>query len=216
MRLARKLFLLVAMAFAALAMTAGAASAQVEVLEEDGGHCSAVAVGVGHAVTGGCDVEYTTEHHIPLVAYTPAPVIVSNCNVHLSAQIGETGAGVVNVAVFTAETVNPPVPGCTRAPCDEATGQMLPWPVQILETGPSTERLEATFCLRTIPSGPGGPGTYCEVHLPFSQVGNHNHEVGDNQEYPCEVAAIPTAIRNVHFINETPANNSTEDIALIH
>jgi hypothetical protein len=214
MRFAGKLFLFVATALAALAMTASAASAVMEVLEEDGDHCPAVTL-VAHVVSGGCDVEYRGEHHVVIVAYTPAPVVFTNCNLHLDAQIGEDGSGHVTAAALTAETVNPPLPGCVRAACDEATGQMLPWPLTVREVG-GVEVMEMTLCLRTISSGPGGPQTRCEIHLPFLQGADHNHEVGDSAEYFCEVAAIPTSFHNVHLINEVPAGQSAEDIALVH
>jgi hypothetical protein len=210
------------MAITALALTATTANAQIEVLEEDGpGHCTAVSLSpTGHVVSGGCPIEYRSEHHVPLVAYTPAPVIVSNCNVHLSARIGENGAGYVTAASLTAETVNPPVPGCTRAACDEngpvGASAMLPWPVQITETAAGVETVDATFCLRTISSLEGGPQTHCGVHLPYTSPVTHDNEVGDNAEYFCEVAAIPTSIRNLHLINEVSATESTEDIEVIH
>jgi hypothetical protein len=220
MRLARKLFLLAAMAITALALTATAANAQVEVLEEDGGHCPPVVVDV-HLVSGGCDIEYRSEAHIPLVAYVSGnPVIVSNCRVHLSARVGETGAGYVNAALFSNE--DPPTnPPCTRAPCDElgrfGFSEMIPWPLHIEENAAGQESIEAEFCLRTIASGEGGAQTRCQVHLPFRQVVTHDHEIGGvNSEYFCEVAPIPTSIRNVHLINEVPAALSTEDIEVIH
>jgi hypothetical protein len=223
MRLARKLFLLAAMAITALALTATAANAQVEVIEEDGIHCPPVSLSpTGHNVTGGCDIEYRSERHIPLVAYVPNPVVVSNCRVHLSALVGENGAGYVTAALLSDE-VPPANPACTRFPCDEngpvGSSKMIPWPLQIEENGPGLESIEATFCLRTIASGEGGAPTQCQVHLPLTQnVGTHDHEIGGaNLEVFCEVAPMfPTSIRNAHFLNEVPAAQSTEDIEVIH
>jgi hypothetical protein len=220
MRLARKLFLLAAMAITALALTATTANAQIEVIEEDGGHCPPIVVDV-HLVSGGCDIEYRSEAHIPLVAYIPAPVVVSNCRVHLSALIGENGAGYVTAASFSDE-VPPANPPCTRAPCDEdgrtGASEMVPWPLHIEETVANVETIEAEFCLRTIASGEGGAQTRCQVHLPLTQnLATHDHEIGAvGSEYFCEAAPFPTSVRNVHLINEVPAAQSTEDIEVIH
>jgi hypothetical protein len=219
MRLALKLSVTGMMALAFLSLTAVTASAQVEVLEEDGGHCPPVTI-VVHTVSGGCDVEYRSERHLQLVAYVPSPVIVSNCNLHFRALIGENGIGYVTAAVLSSETNPPTSPACTRAPCDEngpiGASAMLPWPIHIEENIPDQESIELEFCHRTTASGEGGAGTRCHMHLPFKQYVSHDHEIAGNEEYFCEVAPFPTSYRNVHFINEVPAQQSTADIEIIH
>jgi hypothetical protein len=224
MRPARKLFVLAAMTLTVLALGVTTANAEnpVEVIEEETGeHCTAVSLGAGHAVSGGCHIAYESEGHIPWVAYVPSPVIISQCAWHLDAQIGEDGSGYITNAVL----FNGPVseaPGCTRAPCDEAgSGAMLPWPLQIVEgeneTDPS-EDVEVEFCLRTIASGQGGAPSRCQVHVPITQDAvNHNHEIGTPAgEYFCEVSPqpFPISIRDVHFNVEEPA--ATEDIEILH
>jgi hypothetical protein len=208
------------MALTALALGVGTASAQVEVMEEDGGHCSPVSI-VGHTVSGGCHVEYRSEGHIPIVAYTPSPVVVASCRWHISARIGEGGAGYLTAASFTDE-VPPTSPPCGRAPCDESGAiggsAMIPGPLRIEENAPGQESIEMEFCMRMVAAGEGGTPTRCQVHLPFNQqFGTHDHEIGAvDSEYFCEVAPFPISIRNVHLINEVPAAQSTEDIELIH
>ncbi len=222
MRLARYLFIFMAMAFAALALTAATATAQIEFLDEETDqHCPALVV-VEHSVGGGCHVEYESEGHIPLVAYIPGPVVISNCNVHLEARIGEDGAGYITQALLTNEPV-PPNPPCTREPCDEpAPGhEDLLWPLQLEENGPGQESIETEFCLRVANSAggvEGGASARCEVHLPFTHVLSHDHELGDDAEYFCEVSPIPApvSIQRVHFVNENPASGSNEDIYFVH
>jgi hypothetical protein len=223
MRLARKLFLLAAMALTALALGATTANAEnpVEVVDEETAeHCTAVGI-VGHTVSGGCHIEYESEGHVPLIAYVPTPVILSQCVVHLDAQVGEDGSGYINGATLAVGDVVES-PGCTRAPCDElGSGAMLPWPLQIVEgetaTDPS-EDVEVEFCLRTVASGQGGAPSRCQVHVPITQDAvNHNHEIGTPAgEYFCEVSPqpFPISIGDAHFNVEDPA--ATEDIEILH
>jgi hypothetical protein len=214
----RRLLLLATMVLTALTLSAGTASAQLEVLEEGGEHCSPVSI-VGHTVSGGCHVEYRSESHFPLVVYTPSPVVVGRCNWHFEAQIGEDGAGYVTEAIFSNE--DPPGdPSCTRAPCDEdgpeGDSAMIPWPLTVAEDPAGGESFEMELCARTVSAGEGGAQIRCELHLPFSQrVGTHDHEIGRaNSEFFCEAAPV-FSVRNVHLINEVPAAESTEDIDLV-
>jgi hypothetical protein len=212
MRLARKLFLLGAMAVAALALTAGSASAQFEVLDEDGGggHCPAVALIPSHGVTGGCELDVRGK--VPLYAHIPAETPISNCFVDLEARIDENGEGYVESAIFTPGAAPPNVP-CTRAPCDEANGTQLPWRFHLDEVAPGDERVEATFCLRTVASGPGGTGTNCEVHLELSDLGSHNYEIGHLAQHQfCEGNPIPP----VSIVGHLETYNPLETIEIIH
>ncbi len=211
------------MTLAAFTLSAVTAQAEVEVFNEaTDEHCSPLNVD-GHIVTDGCHVEYESEEHISLVAHPPTgPVVISNCNVHLEAQIGEDGAGYVTQALLTDETP-PPSPPCTRTPCDEPgpSHQELPWPLHIEENAAGSESVEGEFCLRVSDAfggTEGGAGSRCEVHLPFTHVLSHDHELGDHAEYFCEVSPspVPISIRDVHFINEEPAGESSEDIYLVH
>ncbi len=211
------------MALTALALSATTANAQVEVFDEEtDDHCPALMIS-GHNVTGGCHVHYEAEEHIPLVAYTPTgAVVLFNCNVHLEAQIGEDGSGYVTKAVLTDE-VPPENPPCTRTPCDEAPPSHadLPWPLQIQENTIGQESVELELCLRTANAfggTEGGAQSRCELHFPVTQNFDHNHEIGDHAEYFCEVSPspVPIAFRDIHFINENPAEVSEEDIYIVH
>jgi hypothetical protein len=217
MRIARKLFLLGAMALAAMAMTAGAASAEgVIVYDEAMNHCGDVTIDV-HQVDGGCHVEVESEEDIPLYAHLGPPLNeleISNCEVFLEAQLGEDGEGYITEADLT-----PPDEGtvpCTRAPCDEADGTMLPWAIHFNEVD-GVETVEATFCLRTIQSGPGGAGTPCTVHLPWENNGGHHYEIGDSghtAEYACENPAVPVEIQ-AHFLS-LEDELGEEEIEIVH
>jgi hypothetical protein len=63
---------------------------------------------------------------------------------------------------------------------------MIPWPFHIREHGPADEEVEATFCLRDNSTEPGTPGVECEVHLEFTDLGNHQYEIGHATETFCE------------------------------
>jgi hypothetical protein len=216
MRLARKLFLLTAMAVTALAMTASSASAQIEVSNEiTTEHCSAVSLMPNHIVEGGCHIDFVSPEgeNIPLHAYIPAKTTISDCEVELEGQVGENGEGYVTEAIL-----HDPHPGalapCTRTACDEADHKMRPWPFHIREHGPGNEEVEATFCLRdNDPDLPEGTqGIQCEVHLEFTDLGNHQYEIGHATETFCENNApnptthpttpVPVSVE-VHLISGT-------------
>ena len=223
MRIARKLFLLAIMALAALAMTASSANAQFEVSEEtDGvGHCDPIVVESETDVHGGCHVEFSSEGTgIPLHAYVPAKVTISNCEVNLEAQIDEEGEGYV-----TAISLTPPHGGavpCTRAACDTTASEQHLWPFHIREHGPGDEEVEAVFCLRDASTAPGTAGNECEIHLQFSALpGEHQYEIGDGTETFCENnppnptthddLPAPTSIE-AHLIS----TDDTENVEIVH
>jgi len=222
MRLARKRFLLAAMALAALALTATTANAQIEVLDEEtDDHCSAVTVVNDHDVTGGCHVEFKSLHDVPLVLTTAGgPVTLSNCLVHMEGHINETGSGYIDTVALTDE-VPPANPPCTRTPCDEAADAAhhphaeLLWPVSFTEVS-GVELVETTFCLRPSANAEGVGNTFCEVHLPWADKGGHNYEIGaPTGIYSCENLP-PVSIRQAHFVNETAPESGTEDVEIIH
>jgi len=186
MRLARTLLMLGAVSLLALAMTAGSASAQLEVHSEPGGDgCGEVTL-VGHAVSGGCHVEAESLGTVTLYAYVPAKVAISACDVYAEGYVGQDGSGYITESHLTAPSTGS-VP-CTRRPCDEANGTMIPWEAHIDEPAPAEESVEATFCIRSVPSAPGTPGSSCTVHLPLFSIGTHDWEVGNSSEYFCEVS----------------------------
>jgi hypothetical protein len=225
MRLARRFVLLMVMALAVLAMTAGSLSAQeLEVHDEADGTappCGTVTLS-GHTVSGGCHAEFRSEDNVSLGAYVPALVIVSNCQMHLDARIGADGEGYVTKAVLSPPA--PPFgPGCTRTPCDEAATSPnphaeFPWSIHINESAGALST-EIRVCMRTVASGEGGPSGRCTMHLPVTDQGDHNYEFGTpGLEAFCESGdfAFPVSFLGVHFLNETPPSSSAEDIEIVH
>ena len=214
MRLARKLFLLAAMAVAALAVGAGAANAQVEVIDEPSGeHCGAVTTLTAHTAVGGCLVEFESTGAVPLHAYIPGKVTLFDCSWHLEARIGENGTGYVTQAKLTNTT-----PGsCPRTPCDEAAPSHaeLLWPF-VLNESAGQESLELTFCLRplTFPDVEGQGNTPCTVHLEVTDLGNHDYEIGHSpSESFCEPGLpFPVSLESLHFLYE----EGSDKIEIIH
>ena len=225
MRIARKLFLLTAMALTALAMTATTASAQIEVLEEDEGHhCPAVTINVHH-VEGGCHIEFFSVVDIPLHAYIPAKTTISSCEWYLEGRVDENGEGYIDRIIL-----EPPHAGavpCTRQACDELTGTQphpdLPWPFHIREEGVGHEELEMEICLRA--GDEGNTGNWCELHLGFQNEGGHQYEIGGPVESFCENnpnnpgydgnhAFLPFPISFEAHLRSDPAGE--EDVEVIH
>jgi len=221
MRLARKLFLLGAMALAALALSAGSAFAQetpLEVAPETGTEeCGTVTEVGGHDVVGGCHVEFSAES-VPLWAHIPGETPVSNCRVFFEAQIGEDGEGFVTTATLTAATEGPAVP-CSRTPCDEAEGSATPhadllWPIHLVEHGPDAEEVEANFCLRVATNQEGQGNAFCEVHLPLVDGANeHEYVISDETHQFCEVSPQPFPVSITGDIRSVVDG---ENIEIIH
>jgi hypothetical protein len=193
MRATRKLFLVGALALAALAMMASSASA-VTILQEPGNTpCEDGPTLDGHEVTGGCHADFGDADGIPLLLHTgAAEVQLSNCAVSLEARVDGNGDGWVTNQVFS----NPPAPApansCTRTPCDEVDMFRLAWPLNIT----ATNSLETAFCLRAIPAGES-QGQFCHVVLPISGSG-HAYTVGaPATEYQCE--GLPVEISDVEL-----------------
>jgi hypothetical protein len=225
MRLARKLVLFAGVALMALAMSPGAVSAQeLEVHDETEGvvlPCGGVAL-VVHTVSGGCHAEFRSEGNVTLVAHVPTPVSISNCQFHLDARIGTDGGGYVTRAVLSPPA--PPFgPGCTRAHCDEAASAPnphaeLPWTIHFNESAGALSA-EIRLCLRVLSAGEGGTPGYCTLHLPVTDQGDHNYELGtSNLEAFCEPGDwdFGVSFLGSHFLNETPPGSSAEDIEIVH
>jgi hypothetical protein len=214
MRIIRKLLLAVSVSCGVLSLIASGANAQLEVRAEDGGHCPPVTK-VGHHAEGGCPVEYRSTGHIAMAAYVPTPIIFAICDWDFEARVDESGQGWVTRATFSSEPPPGTAPDCTRTPCDEADGTMLPWPLQVAESSPDQEALEMVLCFRDVASGGGGgPQTSCEVHLPFSQqVAFHDHGIGADADYFCENGSSLIAIHDARFVDEVVGG---PDIEIVH
>lgn len=198
MRLARKLFLLTAMAVTALALTAVSATAQeteksawTEPVPGEPEPCGEVTLD-GHDAVGGCHITFQSEETgIPLHAYIPAKTTISNCQVNLEGQIDSDAEGWIDSISLT-PTIDPTGAACTRTECDEAAPSHadLPWPFHVVEHSSGEEEVEAVFCLRAANTAEGTAGNRCEIHLEFTDLGNHDYEIGHatgaNREAFCE------------------------------
>jgi hypothetical protein len=177
MRLARKLFILAAMTMAAMALTAGSASAVEVSNEANGVHCTAVTIDEHHAVSGGCRVEATSEVGQPtqVQAFNGMTfVTISTCADHFEAAIGEDGTGYLYQAVTSQSGTAP----CTRTQCDEShlaehhPHALIPWPLTV----ESTSSMEITFCLRDVNAEEGTAGTTCHTNVDITDDGDHQYE----------------------------------------
>lgn len=199
MHLTRSLILLAAVVVAAWSLTTVAALAQVEVFSESGnGHCPAMTKD-GQHVEGGCHIELFSTSPKVLVAFIPGKVVIGSCDAHMETRIGEDGQGWATTASLT----SPPNAPCTRMPCD------LPWPIQVIETG-GLATAEITFCLRpTIGTGFG----ICELHLPVTNLGAHEYEIGQSGINMCEAPqAFPLGVENFTYAYE----EDSEHIEFVH
>jgi hypothetical protein len=195
MRATRKLFLVGALALAALAMMASSASA-VTILQEPGNTpCEAGPVLDTHVVDGGCHADFGDADGIPLYVHTgAAEVVLQVCTWSFEARLDRAGNGYVTNQVFS----NPPPPAppdsCTRTPCDEANMAKLAWPLNIT----ATNSLETVFCMRTIPAGEGQGRTLCHIVLPISGSA-HTYTVGGSlAEYQCE--GLPVEFSDIELV----------------
>lgn len=218
MRAARNLWQLVAVALVMLPLIGSTASAQsgIEVRPEVpvGDDCGTATI-VDHVVIGGCHIEF--EGHISLYAHIPSETLIMSCHWDIEAQLGADGQGFVTRVDMTAPSEPPEVP-CMRRPCEEQVDishVLRPWPVSVTEVAPGEERLEITFCLHGAAEEETAPGSDCELHLPFTALGDHSYELGrEGQHAFCEVSPspFPTSFRD-HFELE---GGSTERIEVIH
>jgi len=170
MRLARKLFLLLAAAIAALAMSATTASATgpVEVDIEGGAHCAP------------CFIEVHGESQITNATGTP----LSTCEDTFHAEIYEDGFGHVTELINAPHATLP----CTTIKC---TGVGEPpeeaeWPFRIEETGLNQELLEIRFCLDVAPN-PGATGLHCDLDaaVTANEVNEPHHYNVSVLNWPC-------------------------------
>jgi hypothetical protein len=192
MRIARKLFAVAIMAVAALAMSASSASAgPVEVVDENGIHCSSVSV-VSHVVSGGCQAHIvsTGGPTIQLIRHLTIgeEVVTLNCNNEYRLNLDEFGEGWIHGISFPPGDV-----GCnnTTLPCVEAgsgehVGPQEPWRIHIEETGPGTEHAMVRLCLRL----QVGINAFCEVEgdveigIFTDGLGRETFETGKDAPHP--------------------------------
>jgi hypothetical protein len=165
MRIARKLFAVAIMAVATLALSASVASASpVEVVDENGIHCSPVTV-VSHVVSGGCQAHIvsTGGATIQLIRHIPTgeEVVSIHCNNEYRLNLDEFGEGWIHGISFPPGDAwcNNTIRPCVEADSGEHVGPQEPWRVHVEETGPGTEHAIVRLCLRL----QIGINAFCEV-----------------------------------------------------
>jgi hypothetical protein len=215
MRAARKQLSLAAIALAAVVfmLSVNDAAAQITVLgeePEDNHACTNVSLNI-HTVTGGCHYEIQSEHHISFVVQTGGgPIVITNCNWRLEAQVGGNGVGYVTAPSFTSE---PGAMMCARKPCDEgAGGAKKPWPFSLTEVEAGNETIDLSLCFELFPDGGTGE-VVCELHMPVTSPTEHTNEIGDSVPYACEAPLGAASFHTIHLIGET---DSLEDIEIVH
>lgn len=185
MRIARKL--LVVGVLTAATMAFGASSASAVEISSGGNHCTPVAVGAGHVVTGGCKINATSERETEVQAFVSGVgfVTISTCEDVFEARIAEDGTGYLYLATTTGHG-DPP---CTRTACDEAapSHRQLPWALNLT----ATNNMEIDFCLRTIqnPDVEGAAGTTCHTNIaitPNNGTGAHEFSANGTTSGSCE------------------------------
>ncbi len=213
MRLARKLVLTAAMALAAMAMTAGTASAQEEAVnvfnEPSGTACSTATGNCDHHVSGS---SVLTQHIFGAESQASA------CNDEFVARLGPDGNGTIPTY-----TNNAPVFPCTRLKCN-GSGEPVAettWP--ITNTGEYTAagqtldgHLSVRFCLDNA-SGPlNAVGMHCNVELDVDATASHRYRfTAVNEHCPLGIPGIEAELDGT-WNSETTPDAGQEHIEIVH
>jgi len=210
MRLARKLVLVTAMALTAMAMFAGAASAQEQsvtvVNEPSGVPCSGAGAG------NNCEVHVqgssVLQQHI-----FGSESQASACTDEFVAEMQSNGSGVIT------QYTNVNVPACTRVMCNgvgEAAGENR-WPItsageyaEIANNGHMTVR----FCLDTR-TDPNGGGTHCTVEIQIDEHANHRYGFAVS-DWRCPIFFGVNAELTGSWESEAVAEPGRDNIEIIH
>ncbi len=212
MRLARKLVLTAAMALAAMAMTAGTASAQEEPVnvfnEGTGVACS--------TATGNCDLHVAGNSVLTQHVFG-AESQASACNDEFVARLGANGTGTIPTY-----TNNAPVAPCTRIKCN-GVGENASegtWPVT--NTGEYTAagqtldgHLTVRFCL-DLASMPNDPGVHCTVEIDVDATANHRYRfTAVNEHCPLGIPGVEAELDGTWNSEVTP-DAGQEQIEIVH
>jgi hypothetical protein len=226
-----RLLLLLAMVSAAAALMAPTALGQLaenhetlEVTDEHTGlHCPAIAI--GNEITGGCLGHGASEGPVQLRKHVfGVESNITSCNNEGWGRGNEDGEGYGVFGTLTGA-------GCTRQPCKDANGDILPWPAHADEghtgidgeTGvPAGEIGTTVFCIE--PVG-GGADESCEISAPGNETapGSHIAESGDGVEIPghgfggfrCELVGHWRSESGGHYENN-PANELEDEGEVVH
>jgi hypothetical protein len=208
MRLARKLFLLTAMALAAMALTAGAANAQeepVEITNETIEHCSVAAEN--------CQLHVVGTSSLTLFIGGVSQGVISACTDEFLATLGEDGDGFI----YHGDYNNVDEPLCTRIQCNDSPGE--DWAVsdvgEYMGSEPTEGHLRVTFCL-DLRSNPAGAGTTCTAEIQLSNLGSHKYGFAANGVV-CPITTGVHVVLNGSWQSEAAAIPSEgTDVEIIH
>jgi hypothetical protein len=175
MRVTHKILLVSVAALAAMAMAASTASGQsLEITNEaNGTHCPAVSIS-GTDVDGGCLAHWVWESEAHWFKHVfGIESQITECLGENHARVSEDGLGYVTEMTMT----DPPGKTCTRQPCKNGSGEMIPWAASFAEAGGATETGTITTCIE--PLG-GGTDEICESESPINEIaGTHGWEIGN-------------------------------------
>lgn len=186
MRLLRTLLLLgVGALIAAMTIAAPSAAAEetgVEIRTEPGQEQCPPVVMDAHEPSGGCEISAQTLSSAVLYSHAAEPdeeTPVSFCSNQFDANVGVDGDGYIHDQQLSGAN-------CGVVPCDEATGEALPWEFEVGESpiGSNTETLQTTFCIRSASAEPGDSGTSCEIGVALADAGDHEYQLSAD-EAPC-------------------------------
>lgn len=208
MRPARKLFLLFAMALAAMALTAGTANAQEEAVEvtNEVEHCDLGAAN--------CEHHFVGSHSLALYFNDMFVQLISACNDEFLATLNEDGSGFIYGGDY--ENDAPTSQTCTRIQCND-TGEE-DWPITNPGeyTGSQTEEghFDMRICL-DLESDPGGPGTHCDWELQIHNHGNHKYGF-EADDVRCPLGAGIEVGIDGEWESEASLDEDETDIEIIH
>ena len=212
MRSAGKLFLLAVAAFAAMALTAGNATAQeepVEVVNEATfEHCDVAAETCKHHMVG--------THQFTLHQFGSESILTA-CNDELLVVLGEDGSGYIDTYENDAATSS----SCTRIQCNGVgeSASEVEWPIADTGeyTGVQTDEGHLTFrfCFDN-ESDPSGPGAHCTMEVDIENHGNHRYGLKAIDE-ECSISGMVVWIGvDGEWESEGMPDVGQDDIEFIH
>jgi hypothetical protein len=154
-------------AVATMALAAPSTSAQVEVTDELGNHCSEVTK-IGTSVSGGCEFHLVNEgEHVEYVQHPVGggpSVLLYDCDYEFGIHIGEDGEGWIDdVNIPDGETL-----WCPTLIIECRSGGDEPWHFDVEEVAEDLDHANIEACLRVQPTF-GGPDSFnLTGHLEFA------------------------------------------------
>jgi hypothetical protein len=189
MKVLRNLVSALAVALAVCVCVSSSAQAQVELLQEDGDHCSSFTMAFHEAVGATCSWELDGVLNV-YIHSGAAEIQVASCSSRMEAAFNETGSGYLYNPRFSPEGGI-----CGREPCDELGHTDLAWPAQISEPVVGLD-MAVTMCFAAHSSDPvteGKPELQFQCSISLNVTGSFTHDFalstppasGGNGGAPC-------------------------------